>query len=142
MKNHRDTESQSRTQREPISDAVNEISGLIIDAAYQVHANLGPGLLESVYERCLEYELKCRGLNVERQVNVPLVYKELEFDCGFRIDLLVEGCVVVELKATEAIVPVHTAQILTYLKITGHRVGLVLNFNQATLKEGIHRVAL
>ena len=146
MKNHGDTETQRKTQRKtqraPISDAVNEVSGVIVDAAYQVHSNLGPGLLESVYEHCLEYELNSRGLNVQRQFQVPLIYKDLQFDCGFRIDLLVEGCVVVELKATEALIPLHTAQILTYLKITGHQVGLIINFNHATIKDGIHRVAL
>jgi len=134
--NHRDTETQRDTQREPIPDAVNEISGVIVDAAFQVHETLGPGLLESVYEQCLEYELINRGFNVKRQVQVPLRYKELQFDCGFRVDLLVSDAVVVELKAVEVVLPIHRAQILTYLKITGHRVGLLINFNQTKIKNG------
>jgi len=140
--NHRDTETQRETQRDPIPDAVNETSGVIVDAAFQVHKTLGPGLLERVYEECLQYELDNRGLNVRRQFRVPLIYKELEFDCGFRIDLLVNNEVVVEVKAIEGVLPIHTAQLLTYLKITGLRVGLLINFNQSTIKNGIHRFVL
>jgi GxxExxY protein len=140
--NHRDTETQRETQRDPIPDAVNETSGVIVDAAFQVHKTLGPGLLERVYEECLQYELDNRGLNVRRQVRVPLMYKELEFDCGFRIDLLVNNEVVVEVKAIEGVLPIHTAQLLTYLKITELRVGLLINFNQTTIKNGIHRFVL
>jgi GxxExxY protein len=121
---------------------VNETSGVIVDAAFQVHKTLGPGLLERVYEECLQYELDNRGLNVRRQVRVPLIYKELEFDCGFRIDLLVNNEVVVEIKAVEGVLPIHTAQLLTYLKITEHRVGLLINFNQTAIKNGIHRFVL
>jgi GxxExxY protein len=137
--NHRDTETHRGSQREPISDAVNEVSGVIIDAALQVHKALGPGLLESVYEQCLCYELESRGLEVEKQVQVPLVYKELQFDCGFRIDILVNDEVVVEIKAVDAVLPIHTAQLLTYLKVTENRVGLLINFNETRLKNGIHR---
>jgi len=140
--NHRDTETQRISQRTPIPDAVNEISGVIVDAAFQVHETLGPGLLESVYEQCLEYELNNRGLDVRRQVRVPLQHKELQFDCGFRVDLLVQDAVVVELKAVEVVLPIHRAQILTYLKITGHRVGLLVNFNQTKIKNGIQRLVL
>ena len=140
--NHRDTETQRGSQREPIPDAVNEISGSVVDAAFQVHETLGPGLLESVYEQCLEYELTNRGLDIKRQVQVPLRYKDLEFDCGFRIDLLVNDAVVVELKAVDVVLPIHRAQILTYLKITGHRVGLLINFNQTMIKNGIQRLVL
>ena len=140
--NHRDTETQRETQREPIPDAVNEVSGVIVDAAFQVHETLGPGLLESVYEQCLEYELTNCGLDVKRQVQVPLQYKGLQFDCGFRVDLVVNDVVVVELKAVEAILQVHRAQILTYLKITGLRVGLLINFNQTKIKNGIQRLVL
>jgi GxxExxY protein len=140
--NHRDTETQRESQREPIPDAVNETSGIVVDAAFQVHRALGPGLLESVYEECLHYELKSCGLDVERQVQVPLVYKDLQFDCGFRIDLLVNDAVVVEIKAVDIVLPVHLAQILTYLKITGHRIGLLINFNRTRIKDGIHRMAL
>jgi len=140
--NHRDTEAQRETQRVPIPSAVNEISGVVVDAAFQVHQTLGPGLLESVYEQCLQYELANRGLDVKRQVQVPLVYKELQFDCGFRIDLLVNDEVVVEVKAVEVVLPIHLAQILTYLKITEHRVGLLINSNQTKIKDGIRRLAL
>jgi GxxExxY protein len=140
--NHRDTEAQRKTQRDPIPDAVNETSGVVVDAAFQIHQTLGPGLLESVYERCLQYELADRGLDVKRQVQVPLVYKEIQFDCGFRIDLLVNDQVVVEIKAVEVVLPIHLAQILTYLKITENRVGLLINFNQTKIKNGIHRLAL
>lgn len=140
--NHRDTETQRGTQRVPIPSAVNEISGVVVDAAFHVHQTLGPGLLESVYEQCLEYELADRGLDVKRQVQVPLVYKELQFDCGFRIDLLVNDEVVVEVKAVEVVLPIHLAQILTYLKITENRVGLLINFNQTKIKNGVHRLVL
>jgi len=134
--NHRDTETQRETQRNPIPDAVNETSGVVVDAAFQVHTTLGPGLLESVYEECLQYELTNGGFDVRRQVQVPLRYKELQFDCGFRIDLLVNDEVVVEVKAVEAVLPIHTAQLLTYLKITERRVGLLINFNQTKIKNG------
>ena len=140
--NHRDTETQSGTQRIPIPDAVNEISGVVVDAAFQVHQTLGPGLLESVYEQCLQYELNNHGLEIKQQVQVPLVYKDLQFDHGFRIDLLVNDAVVVEVKAVNVVLPVHLAQLLTYLKITEHRVGLLINFNQTKIKNGIHRLAL
>jgi len=140
--NRRDTETQRETQRIPIPDAMNEISGVVVDAAFQVHTTLGPGLLESVYEECLQYELTNGGFDVRRQVQVPLRYKELQFDCGFRIDLLVNDEVVVEVKAVEAVLPIHTAQLLTYLKITERRVGLLINFNQTKIKNGIHRFVL
>ncbi len=140
--NHRDTEAQRETQRIPIPHAVNETSGAVVDAAFQVHQTLGPGLLESVYEQCLQYELADRGLDVKRQVQVPMMYKDLQFDCGFRIDLLVNDQVVVELKAIEVVLPIHLAQLLTYLKITKHRVGLLINFNQTKIKNGIHRLVL
>ncbi len=136
--NHRDTETQRETQRIPIPDAVNETSGVIVDAAFQVHKTLGPGLLESVYEECLRYELSNRELEVKQQVQVPLMYKELQFDCGFRIDLLVNDEVVVEVKAVEAVLPIHSAQLLTYLKITEHHVGLLINFNKTKIKAGFY----
>ena len=140
--NHRDTETQRETQRDPIPSAVNETSGVVVDAAFQVHQALGPGLLESVYEQCLQYELADRGLDVKQQVQVPLMYKELQLDCGFRIDLLVNDQVVVEVKAVEVVLPIHLAQLLTYLKITNYRVGLLINFNQTKIKNGIHRLVL
>jgi GxxExxY protein len=120
----------------------NTISGHIVDAAFKVHSRLGPGLLESVYERCLEYELLKKGLKVRRQVVVPVTYDTLEFEEGYRIDLLVEEKVVVELKALTKPTPVHTAQLLTYMKLAGHKLGLLLCFNTVRIKDGILRRAL
>lgn len=105
-----------------------------------MHRALGPGLLESAYESCLAFELAERGHNVERQKEVPIRYKAVEVDAGFRLDLLVDHRVIVELKAVEAIAPIHKAQLLTYLKLTGLRVGLLMNFNVKILKNGLHRV--
>ncbi|MBD2362653.1 GxxExxY protein [Anabaena minutissima FACHB-250] len=134
--NHRDTE----TQRIP--EIVNGVSGQIVDAAFRVHSQLGPGLLESVYEACLVYELRKRQLNVAAQVELPVVYDNTRLDRGFRVDLLVEQCVIVELKAVEAIIPVHKAQLLTYLKLSGYRAGLLINFNVPLIKHGIQRIVL
>jgi len=120
----------------------NRVSGLVIDAAYTVHRALGPGLLESVYEQCLAYELTTRGVRMACQVALPIVYKELQIDGGLRIDLVVEGLVVVELKAVERLLPIHEAQLLTYLKLSGQRLGLLINFNVPTLKEGLRRMVL
>ncbi len=119
----------------------NEISEKIIGCAIQVHRELGPGLLESSYEECLYYELIQAGLLVEKQKPLPLVYKEVKLECGYRIDLLVEKMVVVEIKAVEALNDVHMAQILTYLKLSKCKLGLLINFNVALLKDGIKRVA-
>jgi len=118
----------------------NEISGKIIGCAIEVHKALGPGLLESAYEECLFYELQAAGLKVEKQKSLPVVYKDVKLDAGYRIDLLVEDCVVVELKAVEALHDVHTAQVLTYLKLSGCKLGLLLNFNVYRLSEGIKRL--
>lgn len=119
----------------------NEIATLILDKSFEIHRTLGPGLLESVYERALEYELRQAGLIVDSQLPVPLVYKEIKFEAGFRLDLLVENKVIVEVKAIETLAPVHFAQTLTYLKLSGHKLGLLLNFNTKLLKDGIHRLA-
>jgi GxxExxY protein len=113
-----------------------------VDAIYKIHSTLGPGLLESVYETCLEYELKKRGLSVERQKPVTVVYEEVRMEAGFRIDLLVNGCVLIELQAVERMIPVFEAQLLTYLKLSGIRLGLLVNFNTKLIKEGIRRVIL
>ena len=118
----------------------NELSEKIIGAAIKVHKNLGPGLLESAYEECLFYELKKLNLSVEKQKPMPLIYDEVKLDIGYRIDLLVENLVVIELKSVEALNDVHLAQILTYLKLSGCKLGLLLNFNVALLKNGIKRV--
>ena len=139
--NHRGTEAQ-RGHREEISESLNRVSGQIIDAAFAVHSALGPGLLEHVYEACLEHELTKRGLRVARQLELPVIYDGLRLEVGFRIDMLVEGSVVVELKAVEIILPVHTAQMLTYLRLSGHRLGLLINFNVPAIKQGIHRLVL
>jgi GxxExxY protein len=119
---------------------INEISGQIVDAAMKVHSTLGPGLLESAYEACLKYELGKRGFQIESQKKLPLVYDGIEIDAGFRVDLMVENKVIVELKAVDKIAPVHEAQLLSYLKITGKSLGLLINFNVCRLKDGIRRM--
>ncbi len=119
----------------------NEISERIIGCAIQVHRELGAGLLESSYEECLRYELMQSGLLVERQKTLPLVYKDVKLDCGYRIDLMVENKVVVEVKAVDSLNDIHLAQILTYLKLSKCKLGLLINFNVALLKNGIKRVA-
>jgi GxxExxY protein len=118
-----------------------EVTEAIIGAAIEVHRQLGPGLLESVYEAALAYELTERGLTVERQKPVPIAYKGLRFDEGFRIDLLVAGEVVVELKCVETLLPIHDAQVISYLKLCGLKVGLLLNFKVPVLRQGIRRFA-
>jgi len=118
----------------------NEVSGQIVDAAIKVHTVLGPGLLESVYEAALAYELEKRGFKVLRQHPVPVIFEEVHLECGFRADLLVQDLVVVELKAVEQVHPVHKKQLLTHLRLTGKRVGLLINFNVELLKDGITRV--
>lgn len=129
-------------QVKPIPAAVNRVSGAIVDAAYTVHSALGPGLLESIYEACLVHELTKRGLKVARQVALPIKYDGVCLDAGLRLDLLVADCVVVELKAIEGILPIHEAQLLSYLKLSGCRVGLLINFNVPTIKVGIIRRAV
>lgn len=119
-----------------------EITGGIIGACIEIHRSLGPGLLESAYEECLCYELSQRGLNFLRQVPLPVTYKEVKLDCGYRIDLLVEDEVVLELKAVESLLPIHEAQLLTYLKLLGKPVGLLINFHVPVLKGGIKRLVL
>lgn len=119
---------------------INRLTNEIIGAAIEVHKALGPGLLESAYEECLCRELKLRGIPFERQAPLRVDYKGLHLDCGYRLDLLVGDAVVVELKAVEALLPVHKAQMLTYLKLGGWKAGLLLNFNSAVLRDGIVRV--
>jgi GxxExxY protein len=121
---------------------INKVSGEVVDAAMDVHSALGPGLLESVYEHCLAHELLGRGLKVERQAPIPVVYKVTQLEVGFKVDLLVEDCLIVELKAVEEVLPIHEAQIFTYLSLTGSRVGLLLNFNVVSMKKGIRRIIL
>jgi GxxExxY protein len=121
---------------------INEITHEILDSAFKVHTALGPGLLESSYKTCLVYELRKKGLKVEVEKPLPLIYEEVLMECGYRIDILVEEAVVIELKNVEAFADVHTAQVLTYLKLSGKKVGLLLNFYTKSLKNGIKRVIL
>jgi GxxExxY protein len=118
----------------------NEISKVIFDAALKVHKSLGPGLLESSYEECLFYELNKTGLFIEKQKPLPLVYEEVKLDVGYRIDLFVEKKVIIEIKAVEAFTDVHLAQVLTYLRLSNCKLGLLINFNVKLIKDGIKRV--
>ena len=136
--NHGDTEAQRRS----LPDEVNGLTGEIVDAAYKVHSALGPGLLESVYEICLAYELEKRGLEVARQVEMPVEYDGRRLDSGLRLDLLVAETVVVELKAVEHVLPVHKAQLLSYLRLADKPVGLLINFHVPLIKDGIQRMVL
>mgnify|MGYP001028436202 CR=1 FL=1 len=120
----------------------NELTTQIIGGAIEVHKQLGPGLLESAYETCLAQEMSLRGIAFERQKPLPLTYKGTKLDCGYRLDFLVEGLVVVELKAIKKFEPVHKAQMLTYLRLTNCKLGLLLNFHTVLLKTGIKRVVL
>ena len=118
----------------------NELSNIIIGQAINVHSQLGPGLLESVYEECLTYKLIKSGISVERQKPIPLIFEEVKLECGFRCDLMVEDKLIVEVKAVEALNDVHLAQVLTYLKLTKSKLGLLMNFNVVKLKDGLRRV--
>ena len=124
------------------STDLNIISGQIVDAAMRVHSALGPGLLESTYEACLAYELRQGGARVEAQVGLPVVYRGIKLDVGYRIDLLIEDLVIVELKSLDAIAPIHEAQLLSYLKLSDKSLGLIINFNVVHLKDGIKRMVL
>ncbi|MGO9314928.1 MAG: GxxExxY protein [Syntrophobacteraceae bacterium] len=119
---------------------IDEITGQVVDAAFKLHTHFGPGLLESVYELVLARELEQRGLMVERQKPVSFEFDGLRFEDAFRVDLLVEGCVVVELKSVETLAPVHSKQVLTYIRLLNLPVGLLINFGAATMKEGLQRV--
>ena len=127
---------------ETTSDEIERVAKHVVDAAFKLHTFFGPGLLESAYEACLAYELAKRGLTIETQVTVPLIYEEVRLDAGFRIDVLMNRCVLIEVKAVEKILPVFEAQVLTYLKLTGIRLGFLINFNTKLIKDGIKRVVL
>ena len=127
-------------ERQPIPDDVEKVVSQVVDAALAVHRATGPGLLEGVYEACLCHELSKRGFRFERQRSWPIVYDGVRLDVGLRLDLLVEDCVIVELKAVDQMTPLLDAQLLTYLKLTGKRVGLLINFNVPLLKHGIKRL--
>jgi GxxExxY protein len=118
----------------------NEISNKIIGSAIEVHQNLGPGLLESAYKECIYYKISKSGIGVEKEKPMPLVYEEVKLDCGYRIDLLVENKVVIEIKSVEGLNDVHMAQTLTYMKLENYKLGLLINFNVALLKNGIKRI--
>ncbi len=119
---------------------INELTEIIIGACVEIHKTLGPGLLESAYEECLCHELTLQGIHFDRQKPLPLEYKGIQLECGYRLDLVVEGKVILELKAIEILLPVHEAQLLTYLKLTGMHVGLLVNFHVQVLKSGIRRM--
>jgi GxxExxY protein len=121
---------------------LNYVSGAVIDSALQVHTALGPGLLESAYTACLAHELNLRRFAVRSQVPLPVIYKGTKLDVGYRLDLLVNNAVVVEVKAVSRLAVIHEAQLLSYLRLSGHRVGLLLNFHELHLRDGIHRMVL
>jgi GxxExxY protein len=135
-----ETQRRRETSRSVGVKDLNELSGTTVDAAIRVHSALGPGLLESAYETCLAYELRERGLLVRTQVALPVVYKTIQMDLAYRIDLLIEESIVVELKTVSKLLPIHEAQLLTYLKLSGHRIGLLLNFHVPLMREGIKRM--
>lgn len=126
----------------PLSDELEAVARKIVDSGFKVHAALGPGLLESAYEHCLAYELESRGCVIARQIALPVVYEGVKLDAGYRLDLLVAGAVVIEIKSVEALAPIHQAQLLTYLKLSGCRLGFLMNFNVPLFKQGIKRMVL
>lgn len=121
---------------------INEITKEIIGSAIEVHKYLGPGLLESAYENCLSYELEKKNFKIEKQKPIPIVYKDIKLDCGYRLDLVVNNLVIVEIKSIDVVAPVHEAQILTYMKFAKIKVGLLINFNVTILKNGLKRFIL
>jgi GxxExxY protein len=121
-------------------EKLNKITETIIGAAINVHRALGPGLLESAYEACIVYDLVKTGLNIEQQKPLPIMYRNVKLECGYRIDILVENSVIVEIKSVETLLPIHKAQLLSYLKLSNCRVGLLINFNVEALKNGIKRI--
>lgn len=125
-----------------VDDVTNMLSRQVVDAAFRVHSTLGPGLLEGVYEACLCHELRKRRIPFQHQLSLPVIYDSVRLEAGLRLDLLVDDRIIVELKAVETVLPVHRAQMLTYLKLTGHRLGLLINFNVPLIKHGIQRIIL
>jgi len=128
-----------RMRNTDLPPGLEEIGSQVLDAAFEVHRELGPGLLESAYQECLAYELRVRGLEVETEVSAPLRYKGVRMDVGYRMDVVVNRSVIIELKAVEEIHPIHEAQLLTYLKLTGARLGFILNFKAPLMKDGLRR---
>jgi GxxExxY protein len=138
--NHEDTKNTKMHEGfEPLPRKTEDAARDIVDAAVAVHRVLGPGLLESAYEACLAHELEKRGRSVLRQVALPIVYDTIKLEAGYRIDLIIDGDIIVEVKSIEALAPIHDAQLLTYLRLSGRRLGFLINFNVALLKEGIKR---
>ena len=123
----------------PIPSETEKVAKAMLDAAFTVHSNLGPGLLESVYETCLAFELRKKGYDVQVQITLPVIYEDIRIETGYRLDLLVDNRVIVEIKSIEQLQPVHHSQILTYLKLSGYRLGFLINFNVRQLRNGIQR---
>jgi GxxExxY protein len=144
MDEPRSTEPQRRKDAKALEPTPrhNEVARLIVDAAFAAHSALGPGLLESVYEQCIAIELRRRDLKFELQVALPIVYQGTRIDAGFRMDMVIEHMVVLEIKAIEKTLPIHEAQLLTYLKLSGHRLGFLINFNVVRIRDGIRRLVL
>lgn len=130
------------TKYTKIDARTDAVARVVVDAAFKVHVQLGPGLLESAYEHCLARELTLRGVPVDRQRPLPIVYEGQRLEAGYRLDLVADGRVIVEIKAVDALAPIHEAQLLTYLRLSGIRLGLLINFNSVLLKTGIRRMAL
>lgn len=128
-------------KEENSTNQIDRIAKEVVDAAFKVHSSLGPGLLESAYEACLTHELTKRGYRVERQKPQPVIYEGLEIEVGYRLDLLVEDLIIIELKAVEQLAPIHQAQLLTYLKLSNKQLGFLINFNVPLIKDGIRRIA-
>jgi GxxExxY protein len=133
---------QAHQAHQEVAADIDRVARTIVDAGLRVHQTLGAGLLESAYEQCLAYELTSRGLSLQRQVALPIVYHDVKLDAGYRLDLLVQTSVIVEIKAVEALTRLHGAQMLTYLKLSGLRLGLLMNFNVALFRDGVKRFAL
>jgi GxxExxY protein len=127
---------------QPIPPELESSGKKIVDAAFAVHSNLGPGLLENIYEMCLAHELAKRGLDVLRQVKLPVVYDGVQFEDGLRLDMLVQNAIIIEIKAVDTLLPVHKAQVLSYLRLSRHRLGFLINFHVPLIRDGIHRIVL
>jgi GxxExxY protein len=136
-----DTKAQQRNY-EPLPERTNYASKVAVQAGFAVHSKLGPGLLESVYEKCLAHAIRRRGLTVQRQILLPIDFEDLYIPSGLRLDMLVDNCLIVEVKAVEVLLPVHKAQLLTYLKLSGYRLGLLFNFQVALFRQGVTRMLL
>ena len=130
------------SRHDVLPDAVERLARMVVDAGLKVHKALGPGLLESAYEHCLAHELQSRGLSVTRQVPLPIVYDGIKIDAGYRIDILLEEAIILELKAVDLLTPLHRAQTLTYLKLSGLRLGFLINFNVELFKNGVKRIVI